>query len=460
MKKHILILFTISVFFYGCSDILDTTPGDATTDANFPNSVDDLEQMVLGAYNAYPGRAIIEASSLISDDVRIAPTNTGQGTFLYNWTYTSTEADFEGVWDNAYTSINRANQVILNFSRVTPTASEIDDYNQYVGEAYAMRALSHFILLQTFSKAYEPTNLGIPYVTSLEVQQQPARNTSLEVLDAIKTDIAEAMNLLPATATDVTRMNIAALRALKAKVALWEGDYPTVITEANTILASNPIATSTEFPNLWNDTSNAGVIFEIGRDATNAGDGLSGDLGGIYTRSSNSDIFYNPSDEIRGLYSSGDIRPGVYFSGSGATAEVTKYASSEGQPGLNDTKVFRAEDILLMRAEAKVRSASTDLSGAAADVSMLLVNRGLSAVSFGSSQEALNFIYDERRRELAYEGHRIYDAKRFGINISREPADCINIADCTLSDVDRYTYPIPQSEIFANNNMVQNPGYN
>ncbi|WP_458627636.1 RagB/SusD family nutrient uptake outer membrane protein [Winogradskyella sp. PC D3.3] len=460
MKKYILILFTISTVFYGCSDILDTTPGDATTDANFPNSVDDLEQMVLGSYNSYPGRAIIEASSLISDDVRIAPTNTGQGAFLYNWTYTSTEDDFEAIWDALYTSINRANQVILNFDKVTPTTTEIDDYNRFIAEAYGMRAFSHFVLLQSFSADYSPTNLGVPYVTSLGVQQRPARDTAEDVMDGIKSDITEALNLMPSTASDVSRLTTNALKALRAKVALWEGDYATVISEADDVLAAVPIASATEFSNIWNDTSNAGVIFEIGRDATNAGDGLSGDLGGIYTRSSNSDIFFNPSDEIRGLYAAGDIRPSVYFTGSGSTAKIIKYATADGQPGLNDTKVFRAEDMLLMRAEAKVRSVPSDLVGAAADVSLLLTNRGLSATTFGATQSALDFIYSERRRELAYEGHRIYDAKRFGKDITRDAVDCINVLDCDLIDEDRFTYPIPQSEIFANPSIVQNPGYN
>lgn len=461
MKKYFLILILIFATI-SCSDLLDTVPGDATTDANFPNSVGDLNQMVLGTYSAYPGRAWIEASSLISDDVRIAPTNTGQGTFLYDWSYNSTTSNFEAIFDSFYVSINRANQVIQNFERIIPTEDELADYNQIISEAYGMRALSHFMLLQVYSSSYSPSNLGVPYVTSLEIEQQPARSTAGEVIQLIKQDISDALSFANSDigTIDRTRLNYFGIKALLSKVYLYEGEYESSIAEADEVLSQFSIADATSFPNIWNDTFEGNVIFKIGKDATNAGDNASGDLGGIYTRTSNGDIFFNPSDEVRNLYEPGDIRTSVYYTGSGTTAQVIKYQSSDGQANLNDIKVFRAEDILLVRAEAKLMLSSPDFSSAQSDVNLLRQNRNATDVSFNLLQPSLDILYNERRRELTYEGHRVVDAKRLSKVFSRETDDCINLINCELTDVNRYTYPIPQDEIFANNNMVQNPGYN
>jgi hypothetical protein len=68
----------------------------------------------------------------------------------------------------------------------------------------------------------------------------------------------------------------------------------------------------------------------------------------------------------------------------------------------------------------------------------------------------------ERRLELAYEGHRYYDMKRFGTDVDRSSTgDCgAASGSCQLPANDyRWVMPIPQSEIFANDNITQNPGY-
>jgi hypothetical protein len=69
----------------------------------------------------------------------------------------------------------------------------------------------------------------------------------------------------------------------------------------------------------------------------------------------------------------------------------------------------------------------------------------------------LQAIADERRKELTGEGHRFFDLKRTTRTINRT-TNCTNF--CTLSSSDReWALPIPQSEMLANPNMVQNTGY-
>lgn len=86
--------------------------------------------------------------------------------------------------------------------------------------------------------------------------------------------------------------------------------------------------------------------------------------------------------------------------------------------------------------------------------------------SFASPQEAFAGVLEERRVELAFEGHRWLDLKRLGTEanaqIDRDPLDCALTGACTLPVDDyRFTLPIPLIEINANSVIAeqQNPGY-
>jgi hypothetical protein len=144
---------------------------------------------------------------------------------------------------------------------------------------------------------------------------------------------------------------------------------------------------------------------------------------------------------------------------------VFKYPGSNNQPLMNDLKVFRSSEMLLIRAEA------------AADANQLVQAanfiKQLRDARFGSSQplsqyasqeEAFGDILDERRLEFLFEGHRYVDLKRLGNRgnrqIDRDMRECATLAGCTLSNDDfKFTLPIPIAEITANSSIEQNSGY-
>jgi hypothetical protein len=68
---------------------------------------------------------------------------------------------------------------------------------------------------------------------------------------------------------------------------------------------------------------------------------------------------------------------------------------------------------------------------------------------------------DERFKELCFEGFRFFDLKRNALPVARAASDVPpQLSWNTLPANDhRFALPIPQHEIFANHNMVQNPGY-
>ena len=122
--------------------------------------------------------------------------------------------------------------------------------------------------------------------------------------------------------------------------------------------------------------------------------------------------------------------------------------------------------MLLIRAEVQARGGM--LTEAAATIKALRDSRytgNAPAVNYSSTTVALTDILLERRRELAFEGHRYLDLKRLGgelnIGIDRDSRDCASFtAPCNLPANDyRFTLPIPRSEINANPSIEQNPGY-
>jgi hypothetical protein len=135
---------------------------------------------------------------------------------------------------------------------------------------------------------------------------------------------------------------------------------------------------------------------------------------------------------------------------------------------MNDLKVFRSSEMLLIAAEARAYQNNT--TGAATLIKQLRDARFGSAQalpSYGSSADAIGAVLDERKVELAYEGHRYKDLKRSGVagnrGVDRDPIACtIQSGACTLAASDfRFTLPIPIVEINANPAIgdQQNPGY-
>ena len=84
---------------------------------------------------------------------------------------------------------------------------------------------------------------------------------------------------------------------------------------------------------------------------------------------------------------------------------------------------------------------------------------GYTAASFSSKGDLITAIMNERFKELAFEGHRFFDAKRRNLPIIRLAVDAQNNKTTLESGNFRFLLPIPNSEIQANPLMVQNPGY-
>ena len=123
-----------------------------------------------------------------------------------------------------------------------------------------------------------------------------------------------------------------------------------------------------------------------------------------------------------------------------------------------DYPLFRLADAYLMYAEAAVRS-NGNKATAVGYVNQLRARAGLSAIP--ESALTLDFILDERARELYWEGWRRQDLIRFG----RFTGNSYvwqwkgNAYNGTVIAAYRNLYPIPSDQIQMNKNLEQNPGY-
>lgn len=177
---------------------------------------------------------------------------------------------------------------------------------------------------------------------------------------------------------------------------------------------------------------------------------------------------------------------------------IGKYRGTNGAVQRNDLHIFRVSDVLLSMAEARaalgqIDSGSTspdDLMGTYTTVYSILYNIRASRTksvyeptdsqgrvsdytkvvmpTFSNQQEAFAAILNERRVELAFEGHRYLDMKRIGVKanspgFTRYSKDCAINGACNLSVTSHImTLPIPIREMNGNTSLTadsQNPGY-
>jgi len=158
---------------------------------------------------------------------------------------------------------------------------------------------------------------------------------------------------------------------------------------------------------------------------------------------------------------------------------IGKYQGIQNRPLMNEIFIFRYTDMLLALAEKRAfegnltgNVALNDYSNVESIIYNIRANRNFEAsepvsmpTNFSSTQQAYARILEERRMEFAYEGHRYLDMKRLGAKADspgfvRDPQDCATTGACSLEATStKLTAPIPYSEVMANPNMVQNPGY-
>ncbi|MDI1257293.1 MAG: RagB/SusD family nutrient uptake outer membrane protein [Flavobacterium sp.] len=486
--KIALIALITSVTIFSCTDAIDIVqPGNLSEDAAF-QTPEDLQKGLLAAYGSLSPETEIGFNSIFTDEVSLGLGNGGQGLLdgEYGFFLNSGSSAPGSLWYDYYGTINYTNRIIRAAEHITPDPENIDEQSAYyntLAQAHVLRAWAHFTLLSYYSADMsDDSSLGIILVDFVPtIEDKLPRNTTGEVLALINADLAYYDTAITG---DMTRYNddnsdrkyISPdfVKAFRVRMAAYRKDYATAGTLADELIASYPLTARAQFTNIWKDlpvTGNDEVIFRLDRVNGNA---KVGNIWASVDATASGSPFYEVSTDLYALLTTpGDVRKTAYTSTAITTEDgefvtpIGKYPGSGGLALLNDIKVFRTSEMILIKAESL--AAAGDFAGVAAQLQKINNARFTAStvptVAVPANETAAwAAILLARRVELAYEGHRYLDFKRLGVkagvDINRDPADCARNGACFFSNTDyRLTFPVPSAEVGANRNIQQTSGY-
>ncbi len=466
MKKTIL-LFVAGLFSLGSckQSFLDLKPYDSLPVQDALKTETDLSTALNGMYstlrnaNLY-GRTIPFIGDLSADNVYLAANNSGRYPQQYQYAITVQNADIQNTWTLAYTTILEANNIIN--AQVATSANVA----QYKGEALTIRALMYWELAKKFAKPYavDPASPGVPIVLTYDPTLRPARNTVKEVYAQIITDLTQAFTQM---GTGVVRPNSSyitkyAAEAILAKVYLYQADYANALKSAQDVITNGgyTLTTAANLTAYWANptpvTNKLETIFEVSADGV-ANVGFDA-LANIYSQNGYGDGLV--TTDLYSLYSTTDARRSLIVAGKRAGVDaliVNKYQNVLNNADKDDIKVIRYADVLLIAAEASARTGNE--AAALTLLNQLAQRRDPQAKSVTAvGADLINAILTERRKELAFEGDRFDDLNRLNLPINRNDQYPVGARTIAPGDTRRVN-PIPQVELDANKQIVQNAGY-
>tara|TARA_B110000971_G_scaffold95045_1_gene97751 strand:- start:981 stop:2411 length:1431 start_codon:yes stop_codon:yes gene_type:complete len=462
------------ILVQSCDDELNQLPNDSLPPSSYYTNAGEFENATRGIYSAfmggsYYGGSMLSLPDIMSDNVIMAQQGRRSNQSFHEWRHSPNLA--WGLLYTPYVITNRANLVITNIGNIDDGSEK----NNFLGEARAARALAMFDMIRVYGKAItqngSDTSLGLPIIEGIDPNVRALRPSVQVSYDYVVSELEAAKGLIN-TDNGTGRLNKDAVNALLSRAYLYMGQYQNAITAANAV--STPIAPISDFPQVWVDASESGVIFKIDQDRN-----LDGYQPGVQWSQStaNNEVIpeYVMAYSLSNLYSSTDIRKSAYTSiladvdGDIYNAIIKMYGETGQQNGSVDAKVIRAAEVALNKAEAHAMLGQDAEALAALDE--LRSNRYAGFTSGGETGAALVAeIKLQRRLELFAEGHRLFDLKRWNEGITRSATDG-ELFDGTGTPVpaaflnlnagsDLFQMPIPQSEINVYPEFQQNPGYN
>jgi hypothetical protein len=505
MKKKIFSLVTLAVLAASSCKNLDVNPSDSISTGTIVNTSDGLTNALNGAYallkdhiefngtvdanNMYL-RQFYHLSDFASDDIVCGQVTTDPLYYSFSLGHSPAQGNTRYFWYVSYKIITGVNTVIDAVEKSGKTDAKT---NQLLGECYFLRAFCHFNLVRLFGKPYsvDPNAPGVILRTNLTDPSKKARSTVKEVYDAVLADAEKAAGLMTQS-RGVQYASQEAAWALLARVNIYKEDNAKAIEWANKVIGSGKFTLTTKatYPALFaNATTASETIFcvaftnvdDYGKFGSIASmiysDGNSG-WGEEYASSSLRSAMSAHPEDVRWSY----IVPAKDGSGNVQKKNgiemyyISKFSFQNGSPNLSSPIMFRLAEIYLIRAEAEAKTGATP--AALDDVDMIRKNRGLEGALYNKTlpagKSALDVVLDEKRIEMAFEGHRTYDVfrnkrtlnkiywgyhitglKETDIDLSKSPTGYANLTVPYTSP--RIIYYIPVDETLSNPLATQNP---
>jgi hypothetical protein len=477
MKKISIYTMALSSLMLGScgKDFLKRVPATQIATSEAFQTANDVQSALNGVYanmrgDALYGRDWPIIGDVMSDNAYIEVRNSGRYLPQWQYTVTVTDATVSEDWSGAYNAILECNNIIdAKISGLS--ATDQATVTQLTAQAYALRGLLYLNLVNFYATPYtkDSSAMGVPLILHYDPFLYPARNSVGEIFTQIVSDLKAGLANAPAYVNSIT-LSKYSIEGLLARAYMFMGDYTDAETAAVDVINSSgfTLVSPANWLSFWQNsavqTDATEVMFEI--DCNILENNSTGDLGGFYFEGYQ-DAYC--SQQLYSLYTPTDVRRSVIDSGftkSGAAAFVVEKFPNYNNADKDNLKVIRLADVYLMAAEAAVTSSPTTAQGY---LNSLRGQRDPAAPLVTATGAALlDTIILERRKELAFEGDRLWTLQRLGWDVDRGgnnpgalPAGPSNV-NLTVPFTDyRRLAPIPESETQVNPNIApqQNPGY-
>ncbi len=512
MKKILNYIIFLTVLATAASCELNIIPTDALTGTQIKSTSDGLVSLVNGGYaqfkdipdgessNNWYLRQYYQLSDFASNDIVCGYKTEDDliNSFRYN-DRASEKSNINSFWEVSYKIIYGSNVAI----QMADQKGSDPVTNYLKGECYFLRAFATHSLVRLFARPYSTANSSMPGVILRESSADgapKARATLAETYDYIISSLKTAAFLMTEQPPDARNSKGFASKysawALLSRVYLYMGDFQNSIAYADSVMNSEAysLETAETYPayfanaqnsseTIWcipflaiDDKKEAAVASMIYNGANCWGEeGASPSLLNVMGfGTSMMDI------DVRWKYietSNPGLKNGVniYY--------ISKFSGQDGSPTLSSPVMLRLAEVYLNRAEAYAKTGN--VSGALDDLNEIRTNRmvvpeggSLDDYLYNAERDGitsaniLDAVLKERRIELAFEGHGIFDILRNGqdlvrnywgyhldnyngIPTSSEPG--MDVSGVVIHASDPSTvYPIPSSEISTNKLCVSN----
>lgn len=557
MKYNIILISIVLVSVLpSCSGFMDRYPLDSPSSETFYSNKEEMimalnacyERLTFTPWSQMPFEMHLDLMSDIGWDRTAEATQIiGQGS------HDASTYGFFQIWSNYYDGIGRCNRLLEGMEK-NKSSVDADSYNQIAAEARFIRAYSYLHLVACFG--------DVPLIISTSSLDDAfvSRDSKEDVYKFIYTEIDEIVDHLPLVAEDKQHIEKGTAWGLKARAALYNGDYTKALESAKACMDLGKYSLHKDYHDLFQRTGEKseeimlsyswdGVVrhtqmrvclsVKMNRDILRSWvtfvptfsmvdsyectDGLPIQLSPIYNPKKpfeNRDprmkmsimrpgdisggwIFNSHPDSVLTTnIETGEVRENLDATGAYASftgfGQLKYYDESELDPMIctGNISLMRYAEILLTYAEAKIELDQIDQS--VYDAINQIRRRPtvempeVTPTTHPDQSSLRKQIRRERKIELAQEGFRLYDIRRWklaekvmNVTIYGRPnsetrkyegmptydatgevpnydefKDIFRVVEKRMFDANRdYLFPIPLSEMDANPNLTQNPGY-
>ncbi|MFY0591485.1 MAG: RagB/SusD family nutrient uptake outer membrane protein [Roseivirga sp.] len=482
-------LFIVSACEEPEQEIFDGITPEELAQSTDPALIDVLKasayQRIIGTWGGH--NSLWSMHEVASDELVIAHKGAdwedgGQWLRTHRHEYVATEEAINNGWNYCYTAVGDINLLIQQNPNVTALVAELK----------VLRALIYWWLIDAYG--------NVPIIIETDSDPTPPTRSRADVFAFIESSILDNISELSTDNTKTT-LNQWSARTLLAKLYLnaevYTGTarYTDAETQIDLVINGGVFSLENNFFSNFS-TNNEGSsenILTLPYDENNAGGFNIAQMTGHYQTQATFDLQDSPwngyasLEEFYNAYDATDARRNGFLAGPQFASDGTPLTDDNAEgadpdgPGLNftpeinelapnslrqagvrvakfeyrigatpnlsnDFPIFRYADVLLMKAEVMHRAGNT--AGALTYVNQVRSRAGIDPLTALTDE----ILLAERGREMFAEGHRRSDMIRFGAYNGawwEKPA----------SDPFRNIFPIPQTQIDANADLVQNPGY-